>query len=508
VVYDRALFSVINEIGAVIDRAYNLMARGCRRLLAVMCLLAMGSPAFTAGNDLRLIDAIRSHDAAAVHTLVKSRALVNATQGDGATALHWAVRYDDTDTVDLLLRSGARANAANDVGVTPLYLACTNRNAAIVEKLLNAEADPNATLLNGETVLMNCARTGNAAALKSLVAAGAQVNVRESEHNQTALMWAVAEKHPEAVRVLLDAGADVHRRSLSYEQTVTSEVTQRLGREQLNYTVVRGGSTPLLFGARSGDVDTIGLLLAAGADVDDVLPDGTSALVLAAQSGNSAVASLLLQKGADPNAAGIGYTALHAAVLRSDPALVRDLLAHGANPNAQITKGTPLRRNSQDFNLPATLIGATPFWLAAKFIEPAIMRALLAAGADAAININDGTTPLMAAAGLKEPAARDADRRGLALIDGGKLPEESAIVEAVGVAIQSGDINAVNKNGDTAVHAAAAMGYDGVIKWFAEKGANLNIKNGRGLTPLGALTGRNRTTSPTIDLLRKLGAGE
>ena len=120
VVYDRALFSVINEIGAVIDRAYNLMARACRLLLAVMCLLAMASPAFTAGNDLRLIDAIRSHDAAAVHALVKSRALVNATQGDGATALHWAVRYDDTDTVDLLLRSGARANAANDVGVTPL----------------------------------------------------------------------------------------------------------------------------------------------------------------------------------------------------------------------------------------------------------------------------------------------------------------------------------------------------------------------------------------------------
>jgi ankyrin len=517
-VYDCVAFSEINEIRAVKDRDYKgrgltiLLGKAgngaCRTVLAVMCLLAMDSPAFTAGNDLRLIDAIRSHDAAAVHALVKSRALVNATQGDGATALHWAVRYDDTDTVDLLLRSGARANAANDVGVTPLYLACTNRNAAIVEKLLNAEADPNAALLNGETVLMNCARTGNAAALKSLVAAGAKVNVREPEHNQTALMWAVAEKHPEGVRVLLDAGADVHARSLSYEQTVTSEVTQRLGREQLNYTVVRGGSTPLLFGARSGDVDSIGMLLAAGADVDDVLPDGTSALVLAAQSGNGAAASLLLQKGAYPNAAGIGYTAMHAAVLRSDLALVKDLLADGANPNAQITKGTPLRRNSQDFNLPATLIGATPFWLAAKFIEPAIMRALLAAGADATININDGTTPLMAAAGLKEPAARDADRRGLALIDGGKLPEESAIVEAVGVAIQSGDINAVNKNGDTAVHAAAGMGYDGVIKLFAEKGANLNIKNGRGLTPLGVLTGRNRTTSPTIDLLRKLGAGE
>jgi ankyrin repeat protein len=474
----------------------------------VTYLLAMAFPAFPAGNDLRLIDAIRSHDAAAVHTLVKSRALVNATQGDGATALHWAVRYDDADTVDLLLRAGARANAANDVGVTPLYLACTNRNATIVEKLLTAEADPNAALLNGETVLMNCARTGNAAAVKSLIAAGAKVNVSEPEHHQTALMWAAAEKHPEAVHVLLDAGADVRARSLSYEQTVTSEVTQRLGREQLNYTVIRGGSTPLLFGARSGDVESIEFLLAAGADVNDALPDGTSALVLAAQSGNGAAASVLLQKGADPNAAGIGYTALHAAVLRSDLALVKELLAHGANPNAQMTKGTPLRRNSQDFNLPATLIGATPYWLAAKFIEPAIMRALLAAGADATISIADATTPLMAAAGLKEPAAKDADRRGLALIDGGKLPEESAILETVSVAVQHGDLNVVNKNGDTALHAAAGMGYDGVIKLLAEKGVDLNIKNGRGLTALGALTGRNRTTSPTIDLLRKLGAAE
>src|SRR5215471_6195153 len=127
------------------------MRKICRHALCVSVvtyLLAVASPAFTAGNDLRLIEAVRSHDTAAVHALAKSRALVNATQGDGATALHWAVRYDDTDTVDLLLRAGARANAANDVGVTPLYLACTNRNAAIVEKLLNAEADPNAALLN------------------------------------------------------------------------------------------------------------------------------------------------------------------------------------------------------------------------------------------------------------------------------------------------------------------------------------------------------------------------
>src|SRR5262245_19121384 len=179
---------------------------------------------------------------------------------------------------------------------------------------------------------MNCARTGNAAAVKALISAGAKVNVKEPEHDQTALMWAAAEKHPEAVRFLLEAGADVRARSRTYTQTVTSEVTQRAGREELNYTVLRGGSTALLFGARSGDVESIRLLLAAGADANDALPNEMSALVLPAHSGNGAAARLLLSKGANPNADGIGYTALHAAVLRPDLDLVKDLLAHGADP--------------------------------------------------------------------------------------------------------------------------------------------------------------------------------
>src|SRR5262249_11418617 len=157
-----------------------------------------------------------------------------------------------------------------------------------------------------------------------------------------------------------------------------------------------------------------------------------------------------------------------------------------------------------------TLIGATPFWLAAKYLEVDFMRALLAGGVDPTLSLPDGTTPLMAAVGMKEPAARDADRRGLALVDGGKLADESQVVDAVAIALmQPGNINAANGNGDTVLHSAASQGYDRVLKLIAEKGANLNIKNNRGLTPLATLTNGNTSAasrSTTIELLRKLGA--
>src|SRR6185503_9850328 len=161
----------------------------------------------------------------------------------------------------------------------------TNRSAAMVERLLTADANPNAALLSGETVLMTCSRTGEMGAVTALLARGANVNAKEPAHDQTALMWAAAQRHPQVVRALVERGADVRARSRVYAQTVTSEVTQRAGREELNYSVRRGGSTPLLFAARVGDAESARILLDAGADVNDTLPNGASAVVEAAHSG-------------------------------------------------------------------------------------------------------------------------------------------------------------------------------------------------------------------------------
>jgi ankyrin repeat protein len=218
---------------------------------------------------------------------------------------------------------------------------------------------------------------------------------------------------------------------------------------------------------------------------------------------------------------------LHAAINRSDLGLVKALLAHGADPSLRITKGSPARRDSNDFQLQSRLIGSTAYLLAAKFVEVDIMRALAAGGADHQAVMPDGTTALMLAAGNGEARARDArrdeTRRQICVCDWGVMEDERVVLDAVALALsQGGDVNAVNKAGDTALHGAANMRYDTVVQFLADKGADLNVKNKRGLTPLAAITGggRNRgnadgdaygvasASQSTVALLRSLGAVE
>jgi ankyrin repeat protein len=499
-----------------------------RRVVVGCCAATIATALVLAdASNSALVRAIRSKDAEAVRALLKQRANANAPEGDGSLPLHWAAHVDDLAIADLLLRAGARVNAANDNGFTPLHLACINRSASMVERLLSAGADANAVSLNGETVLMTCARAGEAKAVKALLVHGARVNEKEKAHDQTALMWAAAQSHPDVVQLLTETGADVRARSRSYPQTVVGEQTQRAGREELNYTVLRGGSTPLLFTARVGDAESARVLLKAGADPNDSLPDGTSALVLAAHSGHGNVGEVLLENGADPNAFGTGYTALHAAVLKSDVKLVKALLARHANPNVRMTKATPMRRDTTDFNLPSTLIGSTPYLLAARFLEPDIMRALAAGGADVKATLANGATALMLASGMG--SSRNEDRRGIATIDFGKVEPEIQVLEAVKAAVElEGDPNAANQAGDTALHAAASLGHNTVVQFLADHGAQLNVKNKRGQTPLAQLlaSGRGRGAGAagadltgvdtpreipfptTAALLRKLGALE
>ncbi len=489
---------------------------------AVAVVLASSAPTVLAagGPDRRLVDAAKDENWPLVQGLLKQGpggSLVNTAQPDGSTALHWAVYHDRSDVVDALIRAGAKVNAANELGATPLWLAAVEGRAAMLDRLLRGGADAKTALTNGETPLMSAARAGNLEAVKLLVARGADVNAKESGRGQTALMWAVDERHAEVTRVLVEAGADVGARTQVRKMLVNHGIDglRRLTGD-LNdlYEEGQGGFTPLLFAARNGDLSSARLLIAAGANVNDTTPGGATPLVIAAFSGQSELAQQLLEAGANPNAADAGYAALHLAILRGDLPLTKKLLAKGADPNAAITRSTPFRRNSQDWAIHPSWVGVTPLWLAAKFSDVEFMRTLAASGADATFVRKDGTTILMAT------LADGPDRRIPLLFAPDRRQVERKVVEAIGVASELGvKVDGANANGDTALHAAVARQFTSVIETLVAKGAPLEAKNKKGLTPLAlaaslppprpsdpAAGQPPPATNPTVEMLKKLGA--
>jgi ankyrin repeat protein len=466
---------------------------------SVLALLAITSLA-SAAADLRLVDAAKNQDTEAIRRLLKQGVPVNASQPDGFTALHWAAQWDKAELADLLIRAGEKVNAADNYGVTPLSLACTNGSVPMVDMLLKAGANPNAAQVYGETVLMTCARTGALNAVKALLVRGVDVNAKETADGQTALMWAAAEGHTEVVRALIERGADVHAHSTK-------------------------GYTALLLAAREANLDTTKALLASGADVNGTAKDGTTALVVATVRSHTVYAKFLLNQGADPNT-GPGFVPLHWAVGVWDSYLsdfsngitnqdtewsafgglpkaekldfVKALLARGADPNARTRRNPNYGMRVKGGN--GNLVGATPFLIAAQANDVAIMRELLARGADPKLPTNQGTTPLMVAAGIGH-------------LPGMSRSTEANALEAIKLLVQLGaDVNAVNKSGDTALHGAAWRHFaDSVVQFLVDHGANMNAKDKRGWTPLviaeGIRTGGNAVFSPsTTLLLRKLGA--
>lgn len=438
-------------------------------ILVTVAVLLTGA----AGDRRSLTEAARSGDKEALRTLLKQGAKVDAAEGDGTTALLWASYRDDLESADLLILAGASVDAANDLGATPLWAASQNGSAAMVRRLLKADANPNLELLVGETPLMVASRVGSADIVRQLLAAGARPDARGTR-GQTALMWAAAQKHPDAVKALLAGGADVKARSATYNEVMA---VSPHGLLEYNRSIPHGNDTALLFAARIGDLESVKLLVAAGGDVNDSDAWGVTATVLAAHSGLEDVVEFLLEKGADPNLATPGFTALHEAIMRRDEKTATTLLAHGADPNAPLRNWTPTRRASNDFNFPPSLVGATPFWLAARVTAPAIMRLLIEQGADPlfvhhADYVNgesyqrrrEVTTALMAALGM--------GGRVTPWLPPSRGQREALTLEAVELATASGvDVNAADLDGRTALDAARALKYERVVNFLVEKGA-------------------------------------
>jgi ankyrin repeat protein len=423
-----------------------------------------------------IIDAAKNSDAAALRALIQKKADVNAAEPDGSTALLWAAYRDNLENADALIRAGAKVNAANDLGATPLWAASQNGSAAMVRRLLDAGADPNAALLSGETPLMVAARGGYAQAVDLLLAKGANPNARGTR-DQTALMWAVSQEHPDVVKLLLAHKADISLRSAMWSEVMA---VPPHGLLEYNKAIPHGSETALMFAARVGDLESAKLLVAAGANVNDADAWGVSTVTLAAHSNFTELVDFLLDKGADPNAAPAGFTALHEAVMRRNEKMVRALLDHGADANAPLKTWTPTRRSSKDFNFEPANVGATPFWLAARFTEPAIMRLLLQHGADAKFvqhsesvseqgfrKRSEVTTALMAAMGMGGGAAWEEIPRS---------QREALALETAKLAVEQGiDVNAKNTDGRTALDGAKTLRYESVVKFLTENGA----KSGR-----------------------------
>lgn len=484
------------DVGTHSRRRDGGIRAGCFAVACVLPLVMLLVPRLAAGaGDTRLVDAVKRRDTAAARALLAQRVDVNATLGDGATALHWAAQWGELDLAALLIRAGARVNVADDYGVTPLWLAAENGDAAMAEALLERGADPNVALPTGEVPLMMAARAGKPEVARILIDRGARVDARETTRGQTALMWAAAEGHVAVTRLLLERGADLRARSTA-------------------------GYAPLLFAARQGDVETTRVLLAAGADVNEAAADGTTALLIALIRRRLDYARFLLDRGADPNK-GSGYAPLHWTAgewggevsvpvaqdsewaafggLRGPEKLemIANLLAHGADPNAKVTGN--IRRFGGGGGNAGSLVGATPFLLAAMAGDVGVMRRLLEAGADPRAVTGSGTTALMLAAGL-------AHAPGVTPI------AEASALEAVKLALELGhDVNTANAAGETALHASAFWGADSVAQLLIDKGANVNAKNKKSWTPLviaeGIYQGGGVKYFPsTAELLRKHGA--
>ena len=277
-----------------------------RLLLAALFLLATVSAAPAAASDSPVADAARDGDLMRVRALIAQRANVNAPQGDGMTALHWAAFNDDHAIADLLLAIGANMTVRTRVGaITPLWLAANNGSAAMIRRLITVDTDINVPTATGGTPLMAASMSGRVDAIDLLVRRGAWVNgARDREWTDRADVRRLGRPprcHPSAGAPRRAHRPDVVRRL--DDRRETGRIRQpdlRPPTPHPGWDSIMGGLTPLLIAARDGHVEAVRALVESGADIDRVSGgDGSSPMVIAIANGHYDVAQYLLDQGAD-----------------------------------------------------------------------------------------------------------------------------------------------------------------------------------------------------------------
>ncbi|MDO8677974.1 MAG: ankyrin repeat domain-containing protein [Acidobacteriota bacterium] len=399
-----------------------------------------------ASEKALVAEAAERGDKAAVRALIKQAADINAAQGDGMTALHWAAMNGDAELAQMLVYAGANVKATTRIGsYTPLYIASQQGNAAVLEVLVKAGADAKAGTANGTTPLMAAAQAGNVDAVQVLIAHGADVNAKDGVRDQTPLMYAAAANRAAVIELLAAKGANLKATS---KVTDLSSLTREgagfggnplvpgaaaagqagggpPGRPQAlpepgaparrapqpgidrNYQFnemigAHGGLTPLLFAARQGYTESVDALLKAGADVNQISAgDKSSPLIMAVINGHFDIAQTLINKGANVNGAAMnGVTPLYGVlnVEWAPKALYPQPRAHMQQKLGYLDLMKQLLDKGVDPNARLKMkvwysgysfdlsgvdeIGATAFWRAAYASDVAAMRLLVAVGAD------------------------------------------------------------------------------------------------------------------------------
>lgn len=512
--------------------------------------LLVTAVASAATADTRLIDAVKQRDAVAVRSLIAEGVDVNAADGDGSTALHWAANTGDVTLTQTLLKAGASVKAVTRIGgMSPLFMAAKNGNPAVISALLQAGASANEANANGTTVLMVAAASGSTPAVTLLLDRGADANASDVTNGQTALMFAAARNSVDAIRVLLahKADASIKTKVVSLKRVrvdangdplpegeaekpaakAQAPAEQQLpgvgfnkdgtpirkkGDERVFGATVVGGMTALQFAAREGHTDAVRALIEGGADVNLVSGgEKTSPIVEAIINGHIDLAKFLLDHGADPNLANIDrLTPLYATIdmrwrhntwypqptIEQEKTtyleLTKELLDHGADANFRVARKLWFRkfRYGDDWVEP---VGATAFWRAAQANDIAAMRLLASRGADPNIPTTHGVTPLMVAGGI------GFEYQGTNINPDARLAAVKYLVDEL-----HANVNDKDDKRYTTLHGAAYVGDNDLVKYLVAKGADVKARaSGR----LGGTQGAEDVPDGTGDTVADMSNG-
>lgn len=487
-----------------------------------------------------LADAAMQGNRAVVRSLLKQRVDVNAAQGDGMTALHWAAFRDDLEMLELLLAAGANVQSVTRVGaITPLLIACTNGSPAALKALLKAGADPNSVNANGTTALMTAASSGDPGAVKVLLDQGANVNAKEGAHGQTALMFAAALNRAAVIRVLMAHGADANvvtparevdkirfdRDGHPFYQPPAAkgdaEGAKRLAEIAQTEKENEAAKAKAATAAAKSDLDLLSralgfqsaqflpgkprepVRLSPPMRVGPELVGGMTALLYAAREGHVDAALALVEAGAGINQVNADkFSPLVMAIVNGHLDLANSLLERGADPNLPTLGGLTALYATVDVQWAPHASYPQPSTEQENIGYLDLMKALLKRGAKA--NDQLGVKPWFRSL-FSDPTWVD---------PAGATPfwraAQSSDIAAMGLLIEHGaDPKIATKSGNTPLMAAAGVGWASnwsvnapvspieAVKYCVSLGNDVNAVDARGYTPLhgAAYIGNNEIVS-------------